>query len=562
MARRAEHVPLPFDARASIVAAAPVARAAWGCENHELAKARAQSFRAKVTRAVWGRHHRKRCPEVVHTLLVPGHRTDPYQVAIFTRVMSLSRRLVRSPRLLERLRKVWGSAPDATADGPVGRIRGALETLEWTWPAPEKLRTRSGEEIDLREPHDGRLAHELREALRHSLWKQAAQRRPKDMGGLERGLDRAATGRLLRARDLSALDKGYLRVILAGGQWTHDRLHRCNVVEAKTCPFCTTGEIEDQQHLHWRCPAWDHVRKQHPAAMGLRREGWPTCLLCCGLMPADMTGPLDAACEAAFKRDRRAPELGDAPPPPPGPAPEGRQEHEASVETIVQGHVVVWTDGASTNNQHRPLRRAGYGAFWGTRHSANASEALPGVRPDQQGNNRAGRMAGGAVEIRTDSQYVYDGDRWHRHRWRANDWRRKRGSTAAIDHADLWKELDALCAAREGGPGAPRLTKVKGHATLEDLAQGRVAAIDRWGNDRADYLATSGAARHAATPEEVKQFFWRQWAAEKVQRMYPAIARERERMRPRERGTEDDDTSGPPPDQQAADDGASSCSDV
>ena len=48
--------------------------------------------------------------------------------------------------------------------------------------------------------------------------------------------------------------------------------------------------------------------------------------------------------------------------------------------------VVVFTDGASRDNQHRAIRRAGVGAFWAKGHSYNITEPLRGPC---QTNNRA-----------------------------------------------------------------------------------------------------------------------------------------------------------------------------
>eukprot|EP00660_Eupelagonema_oceanica_P017647 gene17646-8820_t len=95
-------------------------------------------------------------------------------------------------------------------------------------------------------------------------------------------------------------------------------------------------------------------------------------------------------------------------------------QHESlTVEVGSVRYDVVFTDGACTDNQDGRFRRAGYGVFWGFRHPGNVAAALEG---DQQTNNAAELMAvivaierGPArVEVRTDSQYVYDGCLLHR----------------------------------------------------------------------------------------------------------------------------------------------------
>ena len=70
---------------------------------------------------------------------------------------------------------------------------------------------------------------------------------------------------------------------------------------------------------------------------------------------------------------------------------------------------------------------------------------------------------------------------------------------------------------------APPSTKVKGHATADDVASGRVALLDKFGNDAADALAGKGAATHALPPAEVRAVKHRYAVAQSVQHMMVAI---------------------------------------
>ena len=97
------------------------------------------------------------------------------------------------------------------------------------------------------------------------------------------------------------------------------------------------------------------------------------------------------------------------------------------------------------------------------------------------------------IEIRTDSQYVFDGFNRNMARWKRNSWT-TRGKQ--IGNADLWQQLQELLEQRAAG--SVKLAKVKGHATWQDVASGAVAHADKLGNDKADELATLGAAMHAA----------------------------------------------------------------
>ncbi len=55
---------------------------------------------------------------------------------------------------------------------------------------------------------------------------------------------------------------------------------------------------------------------------------------------------------------------------------------------------------------------------------------------------------------------------------------------------DLWYQFWQAILAR--GPTSIKITKVKGHSTDKDIAEGKTTEVDRKGNDEADKAATSG----------------------------------------------------------------------
>ena len=80
--------------------------------------------------------------------------------------------------------------------------------------------------------------------------------------------------------------------------------------------------------------------------------------------------------------------------------------------------------------------------------------------------------------------------------WAALGW-------SGIANADLWQQVHALMLDRNDDV---TVSKVKGHATPQDVAAGRVSERDKRGNDRADKLATNGAKSHAMPYEHEKRF--------------------------------------------------------
>ena len=90
----------------------------------------------------------------------------------------------------------------------------------------------------------------------------------------------------------------------------------------------------------------------------------------------------------------------------------------------------------------------------------------------------------------------------------------------------------------------PVFTKVKSHATEENVRRGRVAPIDKLGNDGADELACTGADAHQAPAEVVDAAYRRRCAAVGVHSMMIdilAIRRLRESaLRGREAAAQDE----------------------
>ncbi|CAE8603203.1 unnamed protein product [Polarella glacialis] len=183
-------------------------------------------------------------------------------------------------------------------------------------------------------------------------------------------------------------------------------------------------------------------------------------------------------------------------------------------ESFLNRKVVVYTDGACTNNQLPTLRQAGLGAWWGSGHLNIFSALLPGY---QQANQRAELAAvihvlqhePRAVHIKIDSAYVVNGCLQHRVTWNALSWRH-------MSNVDLWRELHSLMESRAGDVV---VSKVKRHASERDVRSGMVKKEDKVRNDAADLLAVEGAKSHAVPASAVAAQKQRVAATEDVQRM-------------------------------------------
>ena len=69
-------------------------------------------------------------------------------------------------------------------------------------------------------------------------------------------------------RDLSDCRRGVVRSIVIGAGTFQKHQHAAGLAASPACPFCDSGEVEDEEHAYWRCPAWADISRQ---AYNMRR---------------------------------------------------------------------------------------------------------------------------------------------------------------------------------------------------------------------------------------------------------------------------------------------------
>ncbi len=93
-ALRARFLPFPCDWKAEVIATSAIPRGLYGCTVSQVRPAALVAAQRTVARALVPKH-RRRCTELVLTLLFAGHRVDPEQATLFQRLAHLRRMLVR-----------------------------------------------------------------------------------------------------------------------------------------------------------------------------------------------------------------------------------------------------------------------------------------------------------------------------------------------------------------------------------------------------------------------------------------------------------------------------------
>eukprot|EP00666_Eupelagonemidae_sp_cell4sb_P017838 gene17838-biopygen4325 len=168
------------------------------------------------------------------------------------------------------------------------------------------------------------------------------------------------------------------------------------------------------------------------------------------------------------------------------------KEHSAP-----DGRVIAWTDGGCSTVNGAPV--AGAGIYYGQGNERNCMRSVTGDQSSAraevtamlhvlEADNRRLRVA-------TDNMYVCKGVTQWRFRWRKKAWFRSPLCAEEIQHADLWRRIDALLDGREVNQVEVVLRKA--HALQRHINAGLTTELDIHGNNLANQLATQ-AVRNAA----------------------------------------------------------------
>jgi len=513
IADRIRWAPLPMHCRARLLASLVMPSTMYGFCVGGLTHHQIQSLTSAVMRAIWGSKRALRSKDVVLSLFVPGHLVDPRQVSVYQCLCTLRRFVHKCPDLHAMLLRCWEAYSQncIKAPGPIGLVAKMITQLGWAWPEFQSFSRPGRSVLPLAAGPDSWWLHELRDGLQLARWSAAAACR-QDMKGLDamQGVDRPATLALLSRKALPPDESGILRGILSGSIRFQQRLYLAGLVTSPVCPFCCMCE-ETVFHCFWECPMWDALRHRYQIPCCRVRSEWPACTSHCGIFIEDrrvMTLAADLEAEQPILDNI-----------------DGCLHCNECRAGITNGNEsslpqVLWTDGASSNNQDGRFRRAGSGIYYGPDHALNYSCLLPGFL---QSNQRAELFAvllaclrdPRELDIRTDSEYVCKG---------VSTWRSWVDPGWSGESSDLWNLL--ALELRTRGTNV-RVSWVKGHAKKIDIDRGVTTWEDKLGNDGADQLAVAGAKSHEILCDVLDDALQRKSCAQAVQGMMICIVKAR-----------------------------------
>ena len=145
----------------------------------------------------------------------------------------------------------------------------------------------------------------------------------------------------------------------------------------------------------------------------------------------------------------------------------------------------IYTDGATSNNQNKKLRKGGIGVFFGDNDNRNISMEIHDNPTNQRMELiaciKALEISDKDVNIYTDSQYTINCvTKWYNN-WKCNNWKTSKGTD--VKNLELIKQLYNLVKSKN-----VNFYHVKAH----QKAPNDKNKYKHWyGNKMADYLATS-----------------------------------------------------------------------
>ena len=400
----------------------------------------------------------------------------------------------------------------------------------------------------LRDPVQ-RLRGQIMDRGRDSNMRSLAQRRKSfaHRGGIDWRASRVICAAL------SAEQRQDLLCIQSGGLWTAKQMKTAGLVDEDVCPWCK-GAVEDLEHLWWRCPAFDAERRTALRELRFRYEEIPSALALHGLAPElaidvgrgfwcfdeDDTAPggdTGAAPERAHVPVWAAEEAGipwavarpctfrqllDSLA---GPAPHYRPGPVPAITEQAPDDINCYTDGGLRFRPDGPAAIGNWGGIWTGPVIEEGADLLARsgwVEAGTQGTLFWGQLDGPAISsTRSEAWGIAaalllprplhlgvdnKGAVQNLNRILAGGPNLTRKPWGMREDGDVWGVVHALVHQR--GPAATKCTKVKGHATDQMVAGGKVRLVDQKGNAAADGAVGRGYASYGQHRRAPAAFFF------------------------------------------------------
>ena len=255
---RLRSLPYSMDSLAALAATVATTKAVYGATTSSPTLEDLRLWRRTLMRLLWRRCDSRCCVEIVLTMLVPGHRLDPWMASSHYIIAAA----LRTGLFLDGAMHWVHIRQSGLPHGLVAKVGALFEKIGWQWHAPGELLVH-GVVHRIPSPSDcaehRRILHLLREDLRLTVLAPVASRR-NDMRALMSlgGPDFTRSTAWLRSTKAGKpppYQAGILRALLCGAVWSRCRLFKIGKLKEEeiTCKRCSEHP-EDVEHLLWECP--------------------------------------------------------------------------------------------------------------------------------------------------------------------------------------------------------------------------------------------------------------------------------------------------------------------
>ena len=428
---RIQFSPYNFEEKSKMLAIYATPVLTWGRELLRTSKTIMQGMARKVNTALHPNKWTRRSHSIVFTLCTHGHLIHPTMASDYTALHTVRRILKRRPDLQEEWRQVQreyeqNEEAQKIAMGPGIAFREIAHHLGWKCEEGLSVQRKDGSWMHLLETEDGAFSHIVREDQRCQAWScEALTKRTCYDEVKNLGIDYSETVMHLRSKidgkkkekwvhprerhddqpgvasrtqdkhKHTVEERGALRSVMCNSAFTMETLTKIRGKarqQHNTCPFCDQGVCEDEDHMFWKCPAHEQMRRETLEKYTIQElEELPRMTKICGLVPNYLeAGEIKRAqdvqlmlmrvwsnrCKIAVSKwgkgmqrhDRRRAECADAARRHAEPDEEVREEEQEQNEEAINRDIHSWEERTEAFPNH----------WWEPRSTTNAVAFLPG----------------------------------------------------------------------------------------------------------------------------------------------------------------------------------------
>ena len=206
MTKKIRWLPLDGDAIAAASSTVSLKQFGFGLAYAKPADYKVKALTSAITSAIAGKDNTWRNAATIYTITHKGHAVHPWQVLHQEPILMARKQIAKHPELRRLFEETWAPQQPATSgqdSAIMMRLRQTAVFLGAAWTSPLSFTLPTGLSFDIVGGPNGWWRHEMRQALREAVNRQATFR--SDNSGQHDGINYAITTRNLRSKRFGQL---------------------------------------------------------------------------------------------------------------------------------------------------------------------------------------------------------------------------------------------------------------------------------------------------------------------------------------------------------------------